>query len=84
MDGEEEVAVAGPDDGEGAQGGRGGRLSRYVKVQLYLQLKEVVAVDELRLKLMKQGLDIGRSKLISEAIKLLAKEDMEAKLGVRG
>lgn len=64
--------------------GRSSKLSRFVKVQLYLPLKDVVLVDEQKLKLMKQGVDISRSRLVSEAIRFFAKEGGEAKIEVRG
>ena len=56
---------------------------RYIKVQLYLAQKDVLLLEEQRLKLMKQGQDVTRSRLISEAIRLLAKEGVEAKIGSR-
>ena len=67
----------------GEADGRAAKLSRFMKVYIYLPLKEVILMDELRIKLMKQGQDVTRSRLISEAIKLLAKEGVEAKIGAR-
>ena len=67
----------------GEADGRGAKLSRFMKVYIYLPLKEVIVMDELRIKLMKQGQDVTRSRLISEAIRLLAKEGVEAKIGSR-
>lgn len=68
----------------GEADGRGGKLSSIMKVCIYLPRKEVILMDELRIKLMKQGQDVTRSRLVSEAVKLLAKEGVEAKIGVRG
>ncbi|MDE2142374.1 MAG: hypothetical protein KGJ84_08190 [Elusimicrobia bacterium] len=64
--------------------GRSSKLSRFIKVQLYLSLKDVVLVDEQKLKFMKQGTDISRSRLVSEAIRLLAKEVAEGKFELKG
>jgi hypothetical protein len=64
--------------------GRGSKLARYIKLQTFQQLKEVVALDEMRLKFMKQGLDVSRSRLISEAIKLLAQSVSDGKFELRG
>lgn len=74
-------------EGGGATGrtdGRSSKLSRFIKVQLYLPLKDVVLVDEQKLKLMKQGVDISRSRLVSEAIRFFAKEGGEVKIEVKG
>lgn len=68
----------------GRPDGRASKLARYIKLQTYQQLKEVVTLDELRLKFMKQGLDVSRSRLISEAIKLLAQAVSEGKFELRG
>ena len=54
--------------------GRSSKLSRYIKMQNFIPIKDVVALDEMKLRFMKQGLDISRSRLLSEAIRVLAKE----------
>ena len=66
------------------QDGHSAKPSRFIKVQLYLPLKDVVLVDEQKLKFMKQGTDISRSRLVSEAIRLLAKEVADGKFEIRG
>lgn len=85
---EEEGGLSQLEETESGQSGRpDGRASkpaRFIKLQTYQQLKEVVTLDELRLKFMKQGLDISRSRLISESIKLLAKTVAEGKFELRG
>jgi hypothetical protein len=68
----------------GRTDGRGSKLAKLIKLQTYQPLKEVVTLDELRLKYMKQGFDISRSRLISEAIKLLAQAVSEGKFELRG
>ena len=86
---DEEAGIATLEEtaGSGAGGhadGRSSKLSRFIKVQLYLPLKDVVLVDEQKLKLMKQGVDISRSRLVSEAIRFFAKEGGEVKIEVKG
>ena len=66
------------------QDARSAKTSRFIKVQLYLPLKDVVLVDEQKLKFMKQGADISRSRLVSEAIRLFAKEVADGKFEFRG
>ena len=68
----------------GRQDGRVSKLARFIKLQTYQPIKEVVTLDEIKLKFMKQGLDISRSRLISEAIKLLAQAVSEGKFELRG
>jgi len=84
---EEEGGLTQMEEAGGERGGEGdgraAKLSRFMKVYIYLPLKDVIQMDELRIKLMKQGQDVTRSRLISEAIKLLAKEGVEAKIGSR-
>lgn len=90
-----EAAVAeeggSPTDLEEVDGGKAGRpdaknskLSRFMKVQLYLPLRDVISLEEIRLKFMRQGTDVTRSGLIGEAIKLLAHAVSEGKLELRG
>lgn len=67
-----------------AESGRASKLNRFIKLQTYQQLKEVVALDEIRLKLMKQGHDVSRSRLVSEAVKLLERAVAEGKFEFRG
>ncbi|MFA6093840.1 MAG: hypothetical protein WCU88_09795 [Elusimicrobiota bacterium] len=62
------------------QDGRGSKLSRYIKIQLYLPLKDVVMLDEQRLKLMRQGHDLSRSRLVADAIQHYAKSGVEPKI----
>lgn len=64
--------------------GRASKLNRFIKLQTYQPLKEVVAIDEIRLKLMKQGHDVSRSRLVSEGIRLLEKAVSEGKFEFRG
>jgi hypothetical protein len=66
------------------EGGRASKLNRFVKLQTYQPLKEVVTLDEIRLKFMKQGQDVSRSKLVSEGIKLLERAVAEGKFELRG
>ena len=65
------------------QDGRGVKPSRFIKVQLYLPLKDVVLVDEQKLKFMKQGTDISRSRLVSEAIRALSREVAEGRFELK-
>jgi hypothetical protein len=85
---EEEASLSTLEETDGGQGhhqdGRASKLSRFIKVQLYLPLKDVVLVEELRLKLMKQGHDISRSRLVSEAIRHYSKAGADPKIEVRG
>lgn len=66
------------------EGGRVSKLNRFIKLQTYQPLKEVVALDEIKLKLMKQGHDVSRSRLVSEGIKLLERAVAEGKFEFRG
>jgi hypothetical protein len=43
-------------------------------MQNFIPIKDVVSLDEMKLRYMKQGVDISRSRLLSEAIRVLAKE----------
>ncbi|MBI5631611.1 MAG: hypothetical protein HY921_12100 [Elusimicrobia bacterium] len=85
---EEDGGLGHLEDGEPGQSGRPeGRKSKaatYIKLQTYQPLKEAVTLDEIRLKYMKQGVDVSRSRLISEAIKLLAQAVSEGKFELRG
>lgn len=85
---DEEGSFSRADEADGGQNqrsdGRGAKTSRFIKVQLYLPLKDIVLVDEQKLKFMKQGQDISRSRLISEAIKLLAQAVSDGKFELRG
>lgn len=85
---DEEGGLSTLEETEGSQpqrtDGRSSKLSRFIKVQLYLSLKDVVLVDEQKLKFMKQGTDISRSRLVSEAIRLLAKETAEGRFELKG
>lgn len=68
----------------GRPDGRTAKPTRYIKLQTYQPIKEAVALDEMRLKFMRQGVDVSRSRLISEAIKLLAQAVSEGKFDLRG
>lgn len=81
---EEEAHLSEMEGGDGDKSGRAARLARFLKVQLYLPLKDVISLEEIRLKRMKQGNDVSRSRLVSEAIKLLSKDGGEPKNEVRG
>jgi len=58
----------------GKADGRNSKLSRYTKLQSFILIKDVVTLDEIKLRFMKQGMDVSRSRLLSEAIRALAKE----------
>ncbi|MDE2141184.1 MAG: hypothetical protein KGJ84_02065 [Elusimicrobia bacterium] len=85
---EDEAATGHLDEAEPGQPsrpeGRAAKLARFIKLQTYQPLKEVVTLDEIKLKFMKQGVDVSRSRLISEAIKLLSQAVSEGKFELRG
>lgn len=81
---EDEGGVSQLEETGGQAEGRSSKLSRFIKLQTYQPLKEVLSLDEIRLKFMRQGQDVSRSRLISEAIKLLAKQVAEGKFELRG
>lgn len=81
---EEEGGVNQLEEVGGQPEGRASKLSRFIKLQTYLPLKEVLSLDEIRLKFMRQGQDVSRSRLVSEAIKLLAQAVSEGKFEFRG
>ena len=64
--------------------GRATKFARYIKLHAYLPLKEVLTLDEMHLKFMRQGVDVSRSRLLSEGIKLLEKAVSDGKFDLRG
>ncbi len=63
---------------------RNPKASRCIKMQSFILLKDIVSLDEIRLKFMRQGQDISRGRLLSEAIRLLVKEVSTGKLEIKG
>ena len=63
--------------------GRNAKSARYIKMQSFILIKDIVALDEMRLKFMKQGQDLSRGRLLSEAIRLLAKEVSSGKFEIK-
>ena len=68
----------------GRQEGQEGKPADYIKVQLYLAPKDLVLLEEHRLKLMRQGKDISRSRLIAAAIRRYVADGGQSKTKVRG
>ncbi len=64
--------------------GKNLKPSRYIKMQNFILIKDIVTLDEIRLKFMKQGQDISRGRLLSEAIRSLAKEVSSGKFELKG
>lgn len=64
---------------QGKTDGRSSKLYKLYKLQLIVPFKAVVTVEEIRLKRLKKGYDISRSRLICEAIELLAEREPGAK-----
>ena len=62
---------------------RNAKSARYIKMQSFILIKDIVALDEMRLKFMKQGQDLSRGRLLSEAIRLLAKEVSSGKFELK-
>lgn len=62
---------------------RNSKLSRYIKMQNFILIKDIIALDEMRLKFMKQGRDISRSRLLSEAIRALSREVAEGRFELK-
>ena len=52
----------------GGREAREPRMSRYLKLQLFLAHRDVVLLEEARLRLMKQGQDVSRNRLIAEDV----------------
>jgi hypothetical protein len=80
---EEEGSVTLLEESEsGAAGridGRSSKLYKLYKLQLIVPFKAVVTVEEIRLKRLKKGYDISRSRLICEAIELLEERETGTK-----
>lgn len=80
---EEEGSISVLEESEsGTQGrtdGRSSKLYKLYKLQLIVPFKAVVTVEEIRLKRLKKGYDISRSRLICEAIELLEQHETGTK-----
>ena len=63
---------------------RGPKMSRYLKVQLFLAHRDLVLLEEARLKLVKQGQDVSRNRLIAEAIRRYLADGAQSKPKARG
>ena len=81
----EEFSAGAPSLWEESHGkdGRNAKSARYIKMQSFILIKDIVALDEMRLKFMKQGQDLSRGRLLSEAIRLLAKEVSSGKFELK-
>lgn len=64
---------------QGRTDGRSSKLYKLYKLQVIVPFKAVVTVEEIRLKRLKKGYDISRSRLICEAIELLAEREAAGK-----
>jgi hypothetical protein len=71
-------------DQSGGHEARAPKMSRYLKVQLFLAHRDVVLLEEARLKLVKQGQDVSRNRLIAEAIRRYVADGAQPKTVVRG
>jgi hypothetical protein len=66
------------------QEGESGEVSgakRFVAMQVFLPRKKAIQVEEIRLRRMKKGQDVSRSRLFSEAVDLLSARESGAKPG---
>lgn len=54
-------------------------VRRHVPMQVFLPRKKAIQLDELRLRRMKKGFDHSRSRLVCEAIDLLAARESGGK-----
>ena len=70
-------------DQPGRAEGKNLKPSRYIKMQNFILIKDIVTLDEIRLKFMKQGQDISRERLLSEAIRSLSKEVSSGKFELK-
>ncbi len=70
-------------DQPGRTEGKNLKPSRYIKMQNFILIKDIVTLDEIRLKFMKQGQDISRERLLSEAIRSLSKEVSSGKFELK-
>ncbi len=52
---------------------------RFVQLQVFLPRKEAIVLEEIRLRRMKKGQDLSRSRLISEAVRLLVERENSVK-----
>jgi hypothetical protein len=69
--------------GHEAESGDAAGVKRYVSMQVFLPRKKAILVEEIRLRRMKKGQDVSRSRLISEAVDLLAERESGGKGGPR-
>lgn len=65
--------------GHEAEGGEVSGAKRFVAMQVFLPRKKAIQVEEIRLRRMKKGQDVSRSRLFSEAVDLLAEHENGAK-----
>ena len=63
---------------------RAPRWARYLRIPLFLAPRDVVRIDEARLKLIKQGRDISRNRFIAEAIRRYLACGDQSKAEARG
>jgi len=63
--------------------GRSSKLNRYTKMQTFILVKDMVTLEEIKLRFMKQGIDVSRSRLLSEAIRVLDKEVTAGKVELK-
>jgi len=54
-------------------------IRRHVAMQIYLPRKKAIQLEEIRLRRMKKGQDTSRSRLVSEAVDLLAERENPTK-----
>lgn len=69
--------------GHEAESGEAAGAKRYVPMQIFLPRKKAIQVEEIRLRRMKKGQDVSRSRLISEAVDLLAERESGGKGGAK-
>ena len=71
-------------DQAGSREARAPKMSRYLKIPLFLPHRDVVSLEEARLKLVKQGQDVSRNRIIAKAIRRYLADGVGAKAQVRG
>jgi len=55
------------------------RSKKLVPMQIFLPRKEAVLMDEIRIRRMRKGQDLSRSRLVFEALRLLAEAESTPK-----
>jgi hypothetical protein len=68
----------------GGREARAPRVSRYMKIPVLLARQDMVLLEEALLKLVKQGQDVSRSRLIAKAIRSYLADGVQAKTTVGG